>query len=489
MIRRSKKNEMLSRRRFLQLLATSAGGSILAACGGANPAAEDASASPSAATSAPAAPAATSVPAATSAAAAPPAPAATSAPAASAGATKLTVMYQQNELSDDEIKQFMDANPDITIERIDNDATKFKAMLTAGTPPDLFRTQGPVVPNLVERKIVLDLSDYFATSSALKVDDLAPANNLYVYKGGRYGLVKDWSPDFNLYANKVAFEEAGVPLPSTTEPLRYNDLSELANKLTKREGDRTARIGWGNPEGLSLVRTLQIILAEQDQKLYKPDFSAVALTENPQAVEFLKYVHDRAKENVIWNPLNPSPSWAGDDFVKGQVGFVQYGYWFSGMVSTTKDAAVGGDKTVFLPAPTWSGKRLNPTISGTGMVAAKATKNPDAAWKFFEYYMAGAPAQARAKSGWGVPALKSLYPQMPQENDFQKQVQQVLQESFKYADYTLEANPYYDDSVFDTSWTSNLEQALRGSISFDQLIQNVESDVNAAISDGKAAIG
>ena len=175
MIRRSKKNEMLSRRRFLQLLATSAGGSILAACGGANPAAEDASASPSAATSAPAAPAATSVPAATSAAAAPPAPAATSAPAASAGATKLTVMYQQNELSDDEIKQFMDANPDIPIERIDNDATKFKAMLTAGTPPDLFRTQGPVVPNLVERKIVLDLSDYFATSSALKVDDLAPA--------------------------------------------------------------------------------------------------------------------------------------------------------------------------------------------------------------------------------------------------------------------------------------------------------------------------
>jgi len=30
---------------------------------------------------------------------------------------------------------------------------------------------------------------------------------------------------------------------------------------------------------------------------------------------------------------------------------------------------------------------------------------------------------------------------------------------------------------------------LRGSSSFDQLIQNVESDVNAAIADGKAAIG
>jgi multiple sugar transport system substrate-binding protein len=486
---RSKKDEMLSRRRFLQLLAAGAGGSLLAACGGANPSAEaPATSGPAApaATAAPAAAAATSAPAATTA---PAAAAATSAPAATTGGTKLTVMYQQNELSDDEVKQFMSENPGITVERIDSDATKFKAMLTAGTPPDLFRTQGPQVPNLVERKIVRDLNDYFQSSGVLKIEDLAPANSLYVYKGGRYGMVKDWSPDFNLFVSKPAFEEAGLPLPSATEPLRYSDLPALAKKLTKREGDRTTRMGWGNPEGLTLVRTLQIVLAEQDQNLYKDDFSAITLTGNPKAVEFLKYVYDLAKENVTWNPLNPSPSWAGDDFVKGQVGIVQYGYWFSGMIATTKDAAVGGDKTLFVPAPTWSGKQLNPTISGTGMVMAQATKNPEAAWKFFEYYMTGAPAQARAKSGWGVPPLKSQYAQMPQESDFQKQVQQVLQDSLKYADYALAANPYYDDSAFDTSWASNLEQALRGSITFDQLIQNVESDVNAAIADGKAAIG
>jgi multiple sugar transport system substrate-binding protein len=98
----------------------------------------------------------------------------------------------------------MSANPAITVERVDSDATKFKAMLTAGTPPDLFRTQGPQVPNLVERKIVLDINDYLKSSSVLKLDDLAPANNLYVYKGGRYGMAKDWSPDFNLFVSKPA---------------------------------------------------------------------------------------------------------------------------------------------------------------------------------------------------------------------------------------------------------------------------------------------
>jgi hypothetical protein len=85
---RSQKEEMLSRRQFLRLLAVGAGGSLLAACGGANPSAEAPTGGAAPATSAPAA---TAAPAATSA------PAATAAPAASGGAVKLTVKYHQNE--------------------------------------------------------------------------------------------------------------------------------------------------------------------------------------------------------------------------------------------------------------------------------------------------------------------------------------------------------------------------------------------------------
>ena len=97
------------------------------------------------------------------------------------------------------------------------------------------------------------------------------------------------------------------------------------------------------------------------------------------------------------------------------------------------------------------------------------------------------PAITRAKSGWGVPALKSLYPLMPRETEFQKQVQAVLQDELKYADYVLDVNPYYEDSVFNTSWVSNLDQALHGKITFDQLVEKIEKACNAAIAEGRAA--
>jgi multiple sugar transport system substrate-binding protein len=101
--------------------------------------------------------------------------------------------------------------------------------------------------------------------------------------------------------------------------------------------------------------------------------------------------------------------------------------------------------------------------------------------------MAGEPAKPRAASGWGVPGLKSLYSLMPRTSAFQRQVQDQLKDELQYADRVLEANPNYDDTVFNQSWMTNLEPALRGTITFDQLVAAIESDCNAAITAGVAA--
>jgi multiple sugar transport system substrate-binding protein len=146
-------------------------------------------------------------------------------------------------------------------------------------------------------------------------------------------------------------------------------------------------------------------------------------------------------------------------------------------------------KTVFLPAPTWAGVRRDPTMTATGWVVSSQTKDADAAWAVFEQYMGGKPAQDRAKSGWGVPGLKSFYSQMPQETAFQKQVQKVLQGELSKSDFVLQFNPYIGEETFATSWKKNLEPALKGSISFDKFVQNIEAEVNTAIADGKRIIG
>jgi multiple sugar transport system substrate-binding protein len=460
----------ISRRAFLRQLSVAAGTAILVACGPTNPAADAPTAAPNAQPTAAPAPTA-------------------SAPAAASGTTKLVLMYNENEFSDAEIKAFTDANPGISIERVPwGDDTKFKAMLAAGNPPDVFRTEGRFIPNLANQKIVLNLNEYFKSSDKFKPEDLAPANAYYNYQGNIYGMPKDWSPDHSLFVSNAAFQDAGLELPTPDTVLRYADVAGLAGKLLKKDGDRVVRMGWGYESGW-FVRTIQRIMAEQDEKLYKPDFSAMDLTGSKVAVDALKFFYDSSKDNITWNPLNPSPSWIGEDFMKGLLSIVSYGYWYSGMLAGAQDSPVTG-KVTMLPAPTFYGKkRVNPTVSAAGTAIAANSKNPDAAWKLFEYYNAGEPALARAKSGWGVPSLKSMYNLMPRQTDFQKQVQAVLEDELKYADYVLDVNPYYEDSVFNNGWTTNLEQALRGSITFDQLVENIQTACNTAITEGRKAQG
>jgi multiple sugar transport system substrate-binding protein len=386
------------------------------------------------------------------------------------------------------LKQFMAANPNIKVERNAYttdyfDLVQFKAMVAAGSPPDIFRVSGSQVPSLVRRSIPLDLTAYYKGSSVLKLDDLSPVNKYYNVDGKQYGNVQDWSPDWSLFINKDAFTQAGLPLPSTTQPLSYAELATLAQKLTKREGDKISQMGFNFEP---YVRTIQLLLAQQGATdIYKPDFSEVVLKDNPKAMEVLKYHFDLAKANVIYSPINPVPDWNGPAFIKGQLAMVQYGYWFSQFIATQAEPAFL-EKVLFVPGPVWSGgKRLNPSQGGTGYMVSKTTKNPDAAFKLFEFYFGGEPTIQRVKKGRGVPNLKSHYPLMPNDTPLAKQIQTVLQDELKYSDFVLPVNPYYEDSTFSTTWIKYLEKALIGSTSFEQMVVNLESEVNKAIAQGR----
>lgn len=476
----------VGRRQFLRGIAIGTGASLLAACGASNPAAAPTNApgsAPTAATTATDAPAAVAPTAAT-------APVATSAPAVTKSVT-LTLMQNKGEFSDEELKQFTDANPGITVERLDQDNTRLKAMLAAGSPPDMIRSGGGQVPPLILQNALLDLTPYMEQSSLIKIDDLAPAVGYFRWdgtelgKGGIYAMHKDWSPDFSLFVNSAAFEEAGVALPSTTEALKYQDIRAMAEKLTKRSGNRIERFGFDFNDGIA---NLNRILLEQDQHLITPDFTKMVLKDNPLAVEVLRFWFEVAQENVSYSPLNPSASWSGEDYVKGGLAAAHAGFWFGNFVQTA-DGSTAKDTTVMLPAPTWSGKRLNPCAGGACTAIASATKNPDAAWKLFEFYNGGEPAKTRAKSGGGVPALKSLYSLIPSETPFQQQTLAVLQGELAHSDVIFRNSPYYDDGVFGKSYSTNLERAMRKEIAFEEMVENIENDVNQAIADGRSAAG
>ncbi len=420
------------------------------------------------------------------------APAPTTPPPATKPQGKVVIFHDVKEITEPQRAQFESEYPGITIEFVNREEpARLTAMIAAGTPPDLIRVQAPTIPGYLARGLLKDLTPYFAASTLLKLDDLMPANDYYkaesptkIGTGKIYGMCKDFSPDFTLFVNKKIFEAAGVPLPDAKKPLTYLEIKDLAEQITVRDGERIVTWGYGYDDAW-IDRIWMNCLAETGKSLYSEDFAQLTLSSNDEARKLAQYYFDLAKANLTVNPANPSPNgWAGGDFTAGMLGMMQYGFWFSAMAETDSTRGL----VYMIPGPTWAGKRRDPTMTATGMVMAQDAANPDAAWVLFEWYNGGALARERAASGWGVPALKSMLDLVPKETDYQKQCLEVLNGELELATEPLQFNPYLGETEVANSWKTQLEQALKGGISFDEMLTAMEDEVNLTISDNKARI-
>jgi multiple sugar transport system substrate-binding protein len=404
-----------------------------------------------------------------------------------AEAVKLVAMTPENELTQEAIDAFEAANPGITIERIDPDETKLAAMIAAGEAPDIIRASGADTPTYVTRGWVLDLTPYFETSEVLQADDMAPSVDYFRYEGGWYGMNSDWSPDQSFFISKSAAADAGIELPPPDSLITYAQAGEWARAMTKTEGERVLRVGMAYSDYWD--GTVQTILMENGEDLYSEDFSKANISDNPTVVEFLTFMAELAKDNAIFNPLNPSPEWVVPDLMNGRAASATNGYWIQGGFRGAENPVIAPDDYVMYPALSWGGKEIvNPALGGAGWFISATTEHPDEAWKLFEYYMGGEPALNRARTGWGLPALKSLYSEIPVNEAWQSQyIDNVKWEQENTIQTPRRINPYYSTSVFNSIWQANLERYLKGEISIEEAINNLDTEVNKAIADGMAA--
>jgi multiple sugar transport system substrate-binding protein len=100
------------------------------------------------------------------------------------------------------------------------------------------------------------------------------------------------------------------------------------------------------------------------------------------------------------------------------------------------------------------------------------------------WYHGGQPSIDRAGSGWGVPAMMSQWSLIPQTTDFQKQAYKVLQGELALNTTPLQFNPFLGETTVSSLWGKYLDQALAGTITFDDMIAGIESETNSSIKDG-----
>ncbi|MFF5967909.1 ABC transporter substrate-binding protein [Streptomyces collinus] len=400
-------------------------------------------------------------------------------------------MFGNQDLSKKQIAAFEAKNPDIKIRFLQNDPARLNAMLASGNPPDL--VIGPAVgsANNNARGLATDLTPYLEKSKVLKTEDLQPANDSFrwdgtqIGKGAYYGIVKDFSQDATLWYNTELFDKAKVPHLSDTEPTSYDELLEIAKKLTVKRGGKTVQFGLGLEWAWSLYAPMSMMVLQQGAQLYNDDLTEIDFTTNAARKAFSWYV-EFARAGVGPTSLNPLPD--GSDqatFSAKRMAITQDGYWFG--ANFVEDKALNANIRM-APAPTMGDKRVSPWYSGQGVWIPEKSKRKDEAWKLVEYFIAGEPGVTRAKSGWGLPGLKSLLPQLPKEQPYQKQAYTVAEKELEFA-APLSASPYATTDAVNVVIDKALQRVIRKEQSIDAACSAVTKEINKLLKQGKEQIG
>jgi multiple sugar transport system substrate-binding protein len=402
------------------------------------------------------------------------------------GKTTLTVMAPENEI---DIKAAEEALG-LTIKRIEVDTTKLTAMLASGTAPDLVRGLGAVeTPYIVARDLALPLDDYFASSELLKEDDIDPINDVWRYDGSvqgqgpRYGLAKDYSQDAMFWYNTAIFDAAGVALPSDTEPVTFDEWLAMGKELTQKDGDTTTVYGL-SAGGLGLFISLVNMTASAGGSLLAEDLGSLDFS-SPEAQRALTWYLEYARARVGFSPVEPNADgWDWPPYQTSRLAMTWSGYWFGGAIAAEAELAA---TSRLAPAPTMGTERISACFGATGYWIPKASKNPDEAWKLFEWFMGGQPAKDRATGGWGMPSLLSLRADLPTGTPAQEQalaVQEAEADYFK----VLSFSPYVKVEALDAVLNQYMPDAINNGTSAGELADILNTDMNALIDEGKELV-
>ncbi|MFD5163133.1 extracellular solute-binding protein [Streptomyces hawaiiensis] len=400
--------------------------------------------------------------------------------------TTLTVMAVKDEFDVKAVEKALGMKVRLLIQ----DTPKLNAMLASKTPPDVVVAWGASETSyFAARGLMTDLDPYFDKSAVLKPSDLDPVNDVWRFDGTkqgvgpRYGMTKDYSQDQMFWYRTDMFDAAKLDHPSETEPLSYDEWLDMGKRLVKRRLGKVKVYGL-NGTGLGVFSQIMGMTASAGGRLFAEDLASVDFS-SPEALKALKWYLEYARADIGPNVANPNPDgWDWPPYQAGRMAMTCSGYWFGGVI--------GGDPKVaevsrFAPAPQLGSHRISPCFGATGFFIPKDAKNKDAAWKFFEWYFAGKPAQDRASSGWGIPTLKSLHSRMPQDKPFQKQAYQVQQQELAYFS-TLTFTPYVQRAALDGVINKVLPGAIKSGTSAGKVADELNSRMNEQIAKAKELV-
>lgn len=364
-----RKPPVLSRRDFLKVAGTAAGGTLLGACG----------------------------------------PSGSSRASPESGTVEL--VYQDwrtpwfPPMAQEMLDQFHATHPRIHVYYIPDPENFENDMLQAfqsGTAPDVFQGCCAHFPIWAQRGYTLDLRPYVqADLDQATIEDWDPAQYqaFFTADGMQYGLPK-YHGALALYYNKDLLDQYQVDYPEASWD--HDDYLEAMRRLTHgQDGDGQPGL-YGSMCDVSWDR-IQVHVNGWGGHLVDPEDPTRCTMCEPEAMAAMEWLRDRIVNDRIMATVSGGQSLGTREaFVAGQVAMVEDGSW------ALKDILNGADFRIGV-APFPSGPERKVTLATTdGFGIYSGTRNPEAAWELVKFLISQDYGRAMARANFLQPARASL---------------------------------------------------------------------------------
>ena len=314
--------------------------------------------------------------------------------------------------------------------------------MAAGQPPDIWRTQAPLVPQWAKRGRAPQPRQVLPGERPPPPWGSPAANDYYRYANGktgvgpRYGMVKDWSPDETVWINTALFKQTGIEIPGPTDKWTYDDLRDIALKLKAKNKSLKWILDIANSYAW-IDRHVMVQLASIRREPLSGGLLPDQPDEQPGCNGGVPVLLPLLAAEARPRACESAPGrLVGTGFVAGKIAMTQYGYWFLGMISDTGRVVKNLACSLRPPGKAASASiRRLPRPDGSSARGRRIRR----AWEVFEWYMGGKPARERA-SGWGVQRLASFFDGSRRRPRLQRNAKKTLLYERRRA--VLQYNPY-----------------------------------------------
>lgn len=297
-------------------------------------------------------------------------------------------MAEQAWQQDIVIPDFEQKHPNIRINLIvaepDEFDSKMMAMITAGTPPDIWSHWGPSnFQDYVRQGLVANLTPYVEKDN-FDLSDFDPTVLDSFQIDGRLLGLPFWTTGSFVFYNKDLFDRAGVEYPTTNWDDRswiWNAFLEKCDNLTQLTGDPATDVYGCNldlwPQDAYAWLWGQNFYPES---AYRDGFSDRAFLEDPLVAEAFQ-----ARQDLIWKyrfmpgPIELAAIGDVDLFESQKVAMQLTGGWGWWTYSNITDFRWGA-----AALPYGADNRRDVLFTDPWMLSSK-TQHPDEAWTFLKY--------------------------------------------------------------------------------------------------------